>query len=72
VTLHGAGCELYIANEQVDIEVTLQIHIYEVLSLNLGQDIGYPKFFHGFLQFLLENIRIIPQLCHKHILPNPF
>jgi hypothetical protein len=48
-----------VATKQSGVAVTLQICVWEVLSLNIGQDTDYPVLC-GSSQFLKENIGIVP------------
>jgi hypothetical protein len=47
--------------KQGGMVATLWIHIWEVLGLNLGQDIGNPEGFCGFSQSLQANVGIVPE-----------
>jgi hypothetical protein len=59
----------------VGVGVTLQARMGQVFGSNLGQDIGYPEFFHGFIQSLQVNAMMVAQLghgCFIPVLPNHY
>ncbi|PNF27422.1 hypothetical protein B7P43_G16900 [Cryptotermes secundus] len=41
----------------------------QVLGSNLDKDIGYPEFFHGFIQSLQVNSMMVAQLGHGCFIP---
>jgi hypothetical protein len=49
-----------VRTERTGVAVVLESHILEVLSLNLGRDIGYPELFRCFPQSLHTNAGIVP------------
>jgi hypothetical protein len=58
--------------EQVNIAVTLQTCIQEVLGSNSSRDTGYLVIFRFILQRFQENSGIVPRLSHDRFLSNAF
>jgi hypothetical protein len=63
-------CMFYGNTERVVTAVTPVTYIPEVFVSNLGLDIGYPKGFRGFPQFLYANVGVVPRLVHDRFLPS--
>jgi hypothetical protein len=58
--------------KQVGLVVTLQTCVWEVLSLDIGWDSGYPEVHCGSTQSLQTNAWILPQIDHDHFIPSIF